>query len=113
VDEASCHLLSEDVSNEIGKKVGFTFIHALVKTSVMELLTPLNVCKFVGNSAKTAPRQCIELKLFMNPLYVTFSTFAIFVVVALWEIEKHDVGVASSGETLIPSSEEVGHIVII
>jgi H2-forming N5,N10-methylenetetrahydromethanopterin dehydrogenase-like enzyme len=36
-----------------------------------------------------------------------------FVIVALWEIEKHDVGVASNGETLIPGSEKVGHIVII
>jgi hypothetical protein len=49
----------------------------------------------------------------MNPLYVTFSTFAVFVIVALWEIEKHDFGVRSSGETLIQSSEKVGHIVII
>lgn len=57
VDEASCHLLSEDVSNEIGKKVAFTFIRAVVKTSVVELLTPLNVCKFIDNSAKRAPRQ--------------------------------------------------------
>ena len=79
----------------------------------MELLTPLNVCKFLDNSVKRAPRQCTELKLFVNPLYVTFSTFAMFVVVALWEIGKHDVAVASSGETLIPSSEKVGHIVII
>lgn len=109
VDEAS----SEDVSNEIGKKVGFTFIHALVKTSAVELLTPLNVCKFVDNSTKKEPRQCIYLKLFMNPLYVTFSTFVMFVIVALWEIEKHDIGVASSGETLIPSSEKVGRIVVI
>ena len=70
VDEASCHLLSEDVSNEIDRKVGFTFIHAVVKISVVELLTPLNVCKFVDNSAKRAPRQCIYLKLFMYPLYV-------------------------------------------
>jgi hypothetical protein len=112
VDEALCHLLSEDVTNEIGKKVGFTFIHD-VKTSVVELLTPLNVCKFVDNSAKRAPRQCIYLKLFMNSLYVTFSTFAMYVIVAVWEIEKHDAGVPSNGETLIQSSEKVGHIVII
>jgi hypothetical protein len=49
----------------------------------------------------------------MNPLYITFITLAMFVIAALWEIEKHDIGAASSGETLIPSSEKVGHIVII
>jgi hypothetical protein len=49
----------------------------------------------------------------VNPLYVTFIIFAMFVIAALWEIEKHDVGAASSGETLVPSSEKVGHIVII
>ena len=49
----------------------------------------------------------------MNPLYVTFSTFAMFVIFAVWQNEKHDVGVPSSGETLIQSSEKVGHIVII
>jgi hypothetical protein len=47
----------------------------------------------------------------MNPLYLTLSAFAMFVIVAYWEIEKHD-GVASRRETLIPSSEKVGHIVI-
>lgn len=111
VEQASYHLLSEDVSNEISKKVGFTFIHAVVKTSAVEHLTPMNVRKFVDNSAKRAPRQCTGLKLFMNPLYLTLSAFAMFVIVAYWEIEKHD-GVASRRETLIPSSEKVGHIVI-
>lgn len=80
VEQASCHLLSEDFSNEIGKNLDF--IHAVVKTSVVEFLTPLNVRKFVDNSAKRAPRQCIELKLFMTPPYVTFGTFAMFVIVA-------------------------------